>query len=264
MPLEYIKRLYLTKLERLKDILLSYKKVAIAFSGGVDSVFLAYMAREYLKDVLLITVDGDMVSRREIEDSKKVAESLQLKHIIKRVDIKDIEKFTDNPKDRCYYCKKFIFENIIELAGNYIVLDGSNFDDLDEYRPGFRAIKELGIKSPLLMAELTKKEIREYSKRFHLETYNKPSNPCLATRVLTDKPIDKKSLFMIERAEDILYDLGFRNFRVRHHDLLARIETDELEKILKYKEDIDEKLKEIGYKYVSVDLNGYKRGSMNV
>ncbi len=256
----------MTKLEKLRDILLSYKKVAIAFSGGVDSVFLAYMAAKYLEEVILITIDGNMVSRREIKESKELSKKLNVKHIIKKVDIEDIEYFTDNPVDRCYYCKKFIFENIIELSKDYIVLDGSNFDDLDEYRPGFKAIKDLNIKSPLLDAELTKKEIREYSKLFHLDTYNKPSNPCLATRILSGELIDKKSLLMIERAEEVLYEMGFRNFRVRHHNLLARIETNEFKKILDInnRKKIDRELKCIGYKYVSVDIGGYKRGNMNV
>lgn len=257
------------KLEKLKDILKDMGSVIVALSGGVDSTFLLKVAKDVLGSrVIAATAVSSIYPSWEIDDAQEISDFLGVEHIKINVDpIKSVEGFKNNPKDRCYICKRYIFSALLEYANelgiNY-VCDGTNLDDLSEYRPGKRAIEELGIRSPLLEAGLTKNEIRELSKSLGLKTYNKPSYSCLVTRIPYGDNITYEKLSMIDRAETYLINKGFKQIRVRCHENLARIEIakDEMDKILDKNtiDDIYKVFKEIGFTFVTLDLEGYKRG----
>ena len=222
------------KIRILKDYLASLESVAVAFSGGVDSTLLLKVAHDVLdngaansKNVIAVTVSSNFIPVRELEEAKKFCEENKIPQIICEVDTLKIEGLKNNPKDRCYICKKNIFTKILSIAKeNNIsnVIEGSNLDDLGDYRPGLKAIEELGIKSPLKFAGLTKSEIRELSQKFNLPTWNKPSFACLASRFVYGEEITNEKLKMVENAEELLKSLGFNQFRVRIHDNIARIE----------------------------------------
>ena len=259
------------KLESLKNELKNMGKVAIAYSGGVDSNFLLKVAKDTLGDnVMAITINGMMHSKREIKESINYAKEYNVNQIVYNIENLDLEEFIENNSRRCYHCKKFVFTKIKEIASEHnikYILDGTNLSDLDDYRPGIKALEELEIVSPLKNAKLTKSEIRTLSKELNINTYNKPAFACLATRIPVGDKITNEKLRMIENAENFLQDIGFSQYRVRLHDNLARIEV-EKEEIHKFYNDeiinkINLKFKEIGFKYVTLDLNGYKMGSMN-
>lgn len=259
------------KLNSLKKELKSMGKVAIAYSGGVDSNFLLKVAKDTLGDnVLAITINAMMHSSREIQESNNYAKEYGVKQIVYKVDDLNLEDFIENGPQRCYYCKKFVFTKIKEIASEHnikYILDGTNLSDLGDYRPGLKALEELDIISPLKNAKLTKNEIRILSRELNVTTYNKAAFACLATRIPTNSKITKQKLRMIEEAEDFLQDCGFTQYRVRFHEDLARIEVDK-KQISKFYNDeminkVNLKFKEIGFKYVTLDLNGYKMGSMN-
>ena len=260
------------KIRNLHKTIKSYsKKVAVAFSGGVDSSFLLSIAREVLEDnIIAVTVNADFVSQKEIDEAGAIASGLGVSNEVIYVDFREIENFTKNPPDRCYHCKKHMFDRIINFAlarGCETVIEASNTDDLADYRPGLRALSELDVKSPLIDTRFGKEEIRKLSRERGLPNWNKPANACLATRIETEQPITKEKLRQIEDAENYLESLGFGLCRVRHHDGLARIEvgSDQLDFIFdpetRYR--IDERFRELGFIYVTVDMGGYKRGSMN-
>ena len=259
------------KLNILKNDLKKMGKVAIAYSGGVDSNFLLKIAKDTLgENVYAITIKAMMHSSREIEESINYAKDYKVNHIVCNIDNLNLKEFIDNGPLRCYHCKKFIFTKIKEIASEHnikYILDGTNFSDLDDYRPGLKALEELNIISPLKDAKLTKDEIRTLSKELNISTYNKAAFACLATRIPTNNKITKEKLRMIEEAENFLQDCGFTQYRVRFHEDLARIEV-EKKQIEKFYNDeiinkVNLKFKEIGFKYVTLDLNGYKMGSMN-
>ena len=198
------------KLEKLKKWLRSLKRVVIAFSGGVDSTFLAKVAYDVLHDnAIAVTATSSTYSKREFEDAKKLAKLIGIKHIIIESEETEIEGYKENPIDRCYYCKSELFSKLNEIAKkeNAVVLDGSNFDDLSDYRPGMKAVEELNVRSPLKDAGLTKQEIRELSKQMDLPTHDKPAIACLASRFPYGTEITKERLAKIEKAEDFLKEL---------------------------------------------------------
>ncbi|MTI65061.1 MAG: ATP-dependent sacrificial sulfur transferase LarE [Firmicutes bacterium] len=259
------------KYNRLKSILKELERVVIAYSGGVDSNLLAKVSYDLLKEnAMAITVFGPMHTEKEINESIELAKNIGIKHKVIKLNGDEIEVFKHNPKDRCYLCKKKVFKGIIDEAlefGTKNVLDGSNLDDLNDYRPGMKAINELGVLSPLKEAEFSKEDIRILSNKLNLPTWNKPAAPCLATRIPYGSEITKEKLRMIEKGEELIRDLGFKEVRVRHHGNLARIEVSSGEIIKFFKNNLLNKVvkefKLIGFKYVTLDLEGYKMGKMN-
>ena len=259
------------KYENLKKYLQELGSVAVAFSSGVDSTFLLKTAHDVLGDkAIAITASSNLFPQRELKESSAFCKAENIRQVIFNVDELAIEGFRNNPKNRCYLCKHTLFTKIKEISAKNklaFVAEGSNMDDNGDYRPGLQAIAELDIKSPLRHAELYKQEIRELSKELGLPTWDKPSFACLASRFVYGETISEEKLNMVDRAEDLLRSKGFKQFRVRIHGSIARIEIlpSEFEKIMQsdVRQDIVQKFKEYGFKYVSLDLQGYRTGSMN-
>ena len=259
------------RLERAKEILRQLGSVLIAFSGGVDSSFLARLAHETLgAKALAVTATSETYPSFEYEQAVQVAKEIGIAHHTIHTEELSIEGFKNNPPNRCYFCKKELFQKLLDLAkerGLAHVVDGANADDTGDWRPGLLAARELGVRSPLLEAGLTKQDIRDLSKRMGLSTWDKPSYACLSSRFPYGKTITPEALHKVAHAEEFLRSLGFRQFRVRHHDTVARIELEAgaFPKLLDpaIRERIVARLKEIGYAYVAVDLQGYRTGSMN-
>ncbi len=255
----------------LKDIIKKAGSLAVAFSGGVDSTFLLRVAADVLGDrVIAVTAKSSTYPEREFREAEAFAHRLGVKHIVIFSEELDIKGFADNPVDRCYFCKHELFEKVIDIAKHYgmaFVADGSNIDDVGDYRPGMRAVKELNVISPLKAAGLTKQDIRNLSKELGLPTWDKQAFACLASRFPYGQRITREKLAMIDQAEQFLLDLGFRQVRVRHHGDLARIEVGGEEIGRFFQEDlmpqIYAELKKIGFTYVSLDMKGYRTGSMN-
>lgn len=257
--------------ENLKVLLQDMGSVAIAYSAGVDSTFLLKVAHDVLGDkAVAITVKSRVVPGREIQDAIDFCKTQNIRHEIIDFDEMSVEGFRENPKERCYVCKRAIFSRIKEVArglGLQQVCEGSNVDDLVDYRPGLKAIAELDIKSPLREAGLTKAGIRELSQMLNLPTWNKPSFACLASRIPYGEQITEEKLRLVERAEQFLQNAGFKQFRVRcHGSNFARIEIlpDDIQKLIEIRNIVVSTFKEIGFTYVSLDLQGYRTGSLNV
>ena len=260
------------KLETLKSIIAEYKSVVIAFSGGVDSAFLAHVAGEVLpNNILLVTVTSLLYPAFELNEAKRIAVSMKVNHRIFTLaedDIIDRPEFSNNLPDRCYYCKKLFFTRIKDLtaAEKYDgIFEGGNVDDLKDYRPGKRALEELSIRSPLGEAGLTKAEIRNLSQKLGLPTAQRPSSPCLATRFPYGEGITKAKLKRVEQAENALRTMGFIQFRIRSHGNVARIELgqEEMEAGWAKRVFIRDVCKKAGFIYVAIDTGGYRTGSMN-
>lgn len=259
------------KHERLKETISECGKVVIAFSGGVDSTFLLSVAHEVLgDDVLAVTVVSSFMPAHEKKEAHEIANMIGARHIIVEVDENDIEGFAENPPDRCYICKKFLFSQVLGIAeseGIKIVMDASNADDTGDYRPGMKALRELEVRSPLMEMGLTKDEIRQLSRDRGLPSWDKPAMACLATRVPYGDRITKENLRQIDEAEEFLRSLGFGNCRVRHHGNMARIEVSpkRIERLMKpdQRRQITEHLRGLGFKYITVDMEGYRMGSLN-
>ena len=259
------------KLEALQEYLKELGSVAIAFSSGVDSTFLLKVAHDVLGDqVIAVTAQSCSFPKRELEEAKAFCKKEGIKHIICESEELQIEGFSHNPKNRCYLCKHELFEKIGNIAKeNNIkyVAEGSNMDDNGDYRPGLQAVAELHVKSPLRHVELTKQEIRDLSKEMGLPTWDKQSFACLSSRFVYGETINEQKLGMVDKAEQLLLDMGFHQVRVRIHGNIARIEVlpGEITKIVEEKNrmKIASKLKEYGFDYVTLDLLGYRTGSMN-
>lgn len=259
------------KFENLKSILRDIGSAAVAFSGGVDSTFLIKVAHDVLGDnAIAVTARSSTYPEREFKESVKYADIIGMRHIVIVSEELEIEGFSKNPVNRCYFCKKELFSKISEIAsekGLNFVLDGSNYDDQNDYRPGMAAAKELKVRSPLKEAMLAKNEIRELSKTLGLPTWDKPAFACLSSRFPYGNEITEEKLSMVDRAEQYLLDLGFKQLRVRHHGEIARIEV-ALEERKKFfdvnlMDKIAGELQKIGFAYVTMDLKGYRTGSMN-
>ncbi len=259
------------RLRTLKTILEGLGQVVVAYSGGVDSSLLLRVAADVLgPDVYAVIASSPTYPEREIRAARALARRLNVRHEVIATNEMENPSFTANPPLRCYHCKKELMTEIRRIAdrkGMDVIVDGQNADDSADYRPGARAAAELGVRSPLRDAGLTKADIRALSKRFGLPTWNKPAMACLASRFPYDTPITAEALLRVERAEEALRKLGFGQIRVRHHDTVARIEVspDEIARIARpaVRERIVAALRRIGYPYVTLDLSGYRTGSMN-
>lgn len=260
------------KLNSLKTFFTHAKTVAVAFSGGVDSTFLLKVAHEVLGDkAIAITLVANSFPERERSDATKFCKSEGIRQIEIEYNELDIPGFAENPVDRCYICKKQLFTMIKDVAaknGISIICEGSNMDDNGDYRPGLKAIKEMDIKSPLQLVCLTKQEIRNISKKYNLPTWDKPSLACLATRFVYGENITKEKLIMVGKAEQLLVDLGFKQMRVRLHGKIARIELlpADFEKFMQeeIRSKINDEFKRYGFSYVTLDIQGFRSGSMNI
>ena len=262
----------LTEKEKtLEEIISAYDSAAVAFSAGVDSTFLTFFAKKVLEEKMAaITVNVPSFPARELNEAKAFCSDNGINQLICEVDQLKIGGFYENPKDRCYHCKRAIFTAIKKLAydnGIECVCEGSNLDDMSDYRPGLKALAELDIKSPLKEAGLTKADIRALSKKYGLKTWDKPSFACLATRIPYGDMITKEKLEMIDLAESRLSALGFKQYRVRVHGDIARIELpcEDIPRLLddSLREEINAYFSSLGLSYTALDLGGFKSGNMN-
>ena len=259
------------RLAALQELLLELAPVAIAFSGGVDSTFLLKVAHDTLGDrAIALTADSPVYPRSEIEEAANLARRIGARQIVIEVNQLEQHEFAANPPERCYHCRRVLYGRLLDEAkqqGCRTLVDGANADDADDYRPGMRAAAEAGVRSPLLELGITKEMVREMSRSLNLPTADKPSYACLASRIPYGTEISKSNLAMVEQAEEFLHTLGFRQIRVRWHGSVARIEApaSQIEEICKpvVRTRIVAALEEIGFRYVALDLRGYRTGSMN-
>lgn len=262
------------KITELEEIMEKYcnEDVMVAFSGGVDSSLLLHMAVRCAgklgKSVYAVTLHTMLHPLAEMDSAKSMAAKIGAKHIVIQIDELNNAGIMDNPSDRCYLCKKHLFEKVVEKAdelGISTILEGTNKEDTYSYRPGIRALSELGIKSPLMEADFTKEDVRKSAAMFNIQTANKPSSPCLATRFPYGVHLSYEEMRKVEKGEAYLRGFGFYNVRLRVHNDVVRIEVDEenITGILDNKASIIQYLKSIGYRYITIDLEGFRSGSFD-
>ena len=259
------------KEHRLEEILRELQSVVVGFSGGVDSAYLAYMANRVLgKNALCVTAISPSYPTFQKKETAEFVEAFGLNHFVVESEELDNPEYRENAPNRCYFCKSELFVKLEALAqerGIKTVIDGTNYDDLGDFRPGRRAAVEHSVRSPLLEAQMTKLNIRELSRRAGLPTWDKPALPCLSSRFPYGTSISVEKLSVVDRGEDILRNFGFRVFRVRFHEELVRLEfsPEELPKALNLTmvDILRKQFKELGFKYVTIDLEGYRSGSLN-
>ncbi len=261
------------KYEALRRRLAELGSLAVGFSGGTDSALLTRVAFDVLGPrMVAVIADSPSLPRRELREARELAEAIGCPLEIVRTRELEDERYRSNPEDRCYFCKQEFFRVLREAAaarGITAVAYGENADDTDDWRPGAKAAREMDVVAPLRDVGLTKREIRELSRRLGLPTWDKPAQACLASRIPYGRQITPERLAMVEAAEDFLRDLGLREVRVRHHDgPIARIEVgpDEIERLCEpgLRSQVTRRLRSLGYRYVTLDLEGYRRGSLNV
>jgi uncharacterized protein len=256
------------KLHKIRNILKQQPGVVVAFSGGVDSTLLLKIAVDALQDrVIAVTASSPLHPKQELELAKRLAKKLHSKHVILKSDELKKKNFTSNPRDRCYLCKLALFKKIKKFAARsgYTVIEASNASDLQDYRPGLRALKELRITSPFIEAHVSKREIRMLAKKYKLPNWNRPAMACLATRVPYGRKITKRILQRVESAERYLTRLGLTQVRVRDHEPVARLEipSKDFKTVIYNRRRITKYFHNLGYTYITLDLGGYQTGSMN-
>ncbi len=258
------------KKEKLIKLLREMAPVAVAFSGGTDSSFLLAVAADCLgrEKVIALSMESGFCMEDETKEAAEFCCALGVERHLVQVNMEDIPHFTENPPDRCYHCKRFIFTELQKMAstlsnGSFTLVEGTNVDDTGDYRPGLQALRELGVLSPLLEAGLTKAEIRMLSKEMNLPTWNKPSAACLASRIPYEETITKEALRRVDAAEHFLRNLGFTSVRVRvHGGTLARIEVDpaDIPRLATLSQEVTEVLRSLGFRHITLDLAGYQMG----
>lgn len=256
------------KIDKANEILRGLPGAIVAYSGGVDSTLLAYLAHQALGErSIAVTAVSPTYPESQLEEARAIASKYGFNFKVIQTNEFEDEEFLSNPPDRCYYCKRELFAELKRMADalGYVVLDGANADDRLDHRPGHRAASEMGVRSPLSEAGLSKTEVRDLSKEFALQTWNKPAYACLASRIPYGVKITLDRLNRIDRGEAFIASLGLRTFRLRDHDLIARLEVaqEELDRAWALRATIARKLRDLGFLYVTMDMEGFRSGSMN-